>query len=196
MDDTIKIERAGKSNWFRDEPNIFQSAVRAVQIMLPSDNNNGLELTCNADLFSLAPETPRLSAQFFSPTWNETPVTDFKIPYEDFGLDYVFISYCDGLFGGNPLRVFKEAYRVLKTNGQLIVAFIDAKSPDGKAYIDNPDAAADAEQIVSNLTGAGFRNFEFVQTLFAPPDRIKEIQSARPGYGEGSFVIVQAHKKV
>lgn len=194
MDD--KIERAGKRNWFRDEPNIFQSAVRAVQIMLPSDNDNGLELTCNADWFSLAPGTPRLSAQSFSPPWNETPVTDFKIPYEDFRLDYVFISYCDGLFGGNPLCVFKEVYRVLKTNGQLIVAFIDAKSPDGKAYIDHLDLAADAEQIMFDLTGAGFRNFEFVQTLFAPPGQIKEIQSARPGYGEGSFVIVQAHKKV
>jgi SAM-dependent methyltransferase len=196
MDDTIKVERAGKSNWFRDEPNIFQSAVRAVQIMLPSDNKNGFELTCSANLLSLASGIPGLSAQSLSRPSNEAPITDFKLPYENFGLDYVFISYCDGLFGGDPLCVFKEVYRVLKTNGQLIVAFIDLKSPDGKAYVDNLDLAADAERIMFDLTGAGFRNFEFVQTLFAPPDQIKEIQFARPGYGEGSFVIVQAHKKV
>jgi SAM-dependent methyltransferase len=194
MDDTINIQRAWKGNWFRDDPVIFQSAVRALKTMLPSDNKNGLELTCGADWRSLASGTPRLSAHSFNPSGNFVP--DFKLPFEDFGLDYVFISYCDGLFGGDPLRIFKEAYRVLKTDGQLIVAFIDLKSPDGKAYIENAELAADAERIMFDLTGAGFRNFEFVQTLFAPPDQIKEIQYAKPGYGEGSLVLVQAHKKV
>lgn len=195
MDNTVKDEHGGKSNWFRDETNIFQSAVRAVQIMLPPDDKNGLELTCSAERFSLASGTPRFSAQSFSRLSDYAHVTDFKLPYENFSLDYIFISYCDGLFGGEPLCVFKEVYRVLKTNGQLIIAFIDARSPDGKAYIDHPDLAADAERIMFDLTAVGFRNFEFAQTLFAPPDQIKEIQSARPGYGEGSFVVVQAHKK-
>lgn len=195
MDDIVKIERTGKSNWFRDEPIILQSALRAVQVMLPSDTKNGLEITCSADWFSTALETPRLSPQSFGLPSNATHTNDVKLPFESYGLDYVFISYCDGVFGGEPSYVFKEVYRILKANGQLIVAFIDAKSPDGRTYIDNPERAADAEQIMFDLTGAGFRNFEFIQTLFAPPDQIKEIQSTKSGYGEGSFVIVQAHKK-
>jgi hypothetical protein len=42
---------------------------------------------------------------------------------------------------------------------------------------------------------AGFKNLEFNQTLFGDMDTIKEVQLPKPGYGEGSFVIVKAIKK-
>lgn len=193
MDDTVRVQHAGKRNWFRDEQIVFQSAIRAVQTMLPPGDKNGLELTCSAEWFPMVSENPRLIRQSLT---NTTHMHDIRLPFENLLLDYVFISYCDGLFGGDTSSVFKEVYRILKSNGQLIVAFIDAKSPDGKEYVNDPEQAADAERIMFDLTGAGFRNFEFAQTLFSSPEKIKEIQDIKPGFGEGAFVIVQAYKKM
>lgn len=164
--------------------------------MLPTGDKNGLQLTCSAEWFQIVSESPRLTRQSLALETNTTYKHNLRLPFENWLLDYVFISYCNGLFGGETASVFKEVYRILKSNGQLIVAFIDAKSPDGKEYIDDPEQAADAERIMFDLTGAGFRNFEFAQTLFSPPQKIKEMQPVKPGFGEGAFVIVQAYKKI
>jgi hypothetical protein len=39
-----------------------------------------------------------------------------------------------------------------------------------------------------------FQNLQFSQTLFRPLDEIKELEPAKPGYGEGSFVLIKAIK--
>ena len=45
------------------------------------------------------------------------------------------------------------------------------------------------------LSDAGFKSFEFNQTLFGDIDDIEKVQLPKPDYGEGSFVVVKAIKK-
>jgi hypothetical protein len=45
------------------------------------------------------------------------------------------------------------------------------------------------------LKEAGFKEFEYNQTLFGGLDEIKEVQLPKQGYGQGSFVVVKAIKK-
>ncbi|MGC1241513.1 MAG: methyltransferase domain-containing protein [Chryseosolibacter sp.] len=197
-DDPFKIVHYVNCNWFRNELPVFQSAVRAIQRMLPYENRKGWEITCGAGLFSRALDIPNLSIQsLFPPRFDAKQSHYLQLPFENLGLDFIFISYCEGHIL-DLSAIYDEVYRALKSNGVLVVAFIDSKSPDGKAYIEDPaeDLAPDAERILLDLTNAGFRNFEFAQTLFAPPDQIKAVQNTKPGYGEGSFVVIQAHKKV
>lgn len=42
---------------------------------------------------------------------------------------------------------------------------------------------------------AGFKDFEYNQTLFGELDEIKEVQLPKQSYGQGSFVVVKAVKK-
>jgi hypothetical protein len=45
------------------------------------------------------------------------------------------------------------------------------------------------------LKEAGFKDLEYVQTLFGTLDDIKRVQLPKQGYGEGSFVVAKAAKR-
>jgi hypothetical protein len=45
------------------------------------------------------------------------------------------------------------------------------------------------------LKEAGFKEFEYNQTLFGGLDEINEVQLPKEGFGQGSFVVVKAVKK-
>ena len=51
------------------------------------------------------------------------------------------------------------------------------------------------KRVKEMLTKAGFKGFIFVQTLFGELDEIETAQDTKPGYGEGSLVVVKAVKK-
>jgi len=50
------------------------------------------------------------------------------------------------------------------------------------------------DEVVSHLKMAGFKVFNFAQTIFHNLAEIKGIEPVREGYGEGSFVVVRAVK--
>ncbi len=50
------------------------------------------------------------------------------------------------------------------------------------------------DEVVSCLKKAGFKGFDFTQTIFHDLAEIKGIETVREGYGEGSFVVVKAVK--
>ncbi len=77
---------------------------------------------------------------------------------------------------------------------------MDYGSQAGRSYLDRHahgvffrNANFYGSAAVNNLlTGAGFCDLCWVQTLFDPPEEIKEIEPVRAGYGEGAFVVVKA----
>jgi hypothetical protein len=44
------------------------------------------------------------------------------------------------------------------------------------------------------LNQTGFKNFDFRQTIFNTADKIKKLEQAKKGYGEGSFIVIKAQK--
>lgn len=94
-------------------------------------------------------------------------------------------------------RAFREARRVLKDGGAIVVAFIDADSALGRLYQERKasnEFYADATfysvpEITARLRRAGFSGFEYRQTVFGPQDAP---YVPLEGYGAGGFVVIRA----
>lgn len=124
-----------------------------------------------------------------------------NIPFKALNFDFVlFVTICHL---DNIKAALKEAHRVLKQNGSVIIGFIDANQQIAKDYEANRKKSTffkhatfySVDRIQLLLKESGFKNLEFNQTLFGEIDEIKEIQTPKEGFGEGSFLVVKATKK-
>jgi SAM-dependent methyltransferase len=121
------------------------------------------------------------------------------LPFRDGTFDYGLIvtTIC---FVDDAGAMMCEARRILKPGGDLVIGFIDRESPLGRRYLAGRSenvfyrnatfySSHDVELL---LTDTGFGKLTWAQTLFEVSSDRAPIESARPGYGEGSFVVVRA----
>ena len=98
-------------------------------------------------------------------------------------------------FLDNIQAAFKEANRVLKTGGYLIVGFIDKESPIGKYYQQYINESPfykvatfySVEEIIFHLKEASFKKPNITQTIFHNLTEIKDVEPIKEGYGERFF---------
>lgn len=196
--------------WFQHYPFVFQSEIEAVREMLPEGENlSGIEVGLGTGQYSKALgikegiEPSRHMRDMARKRGVESMnAMAEELPYGDMRFDFVLMLFCVSYLKDIE-AAFKEAFRVLKRNGCLIVGFIDRDSVIGKEYeLRKHDSTFykharfyPVEKISDELTNAGFRHLEFNQTLFGTLDSIKERQPAKEGFGEGSFVVIKAVKK-
>jgi len=120
-----------------------------------------------------------------------------KLPYRDASFDYALMvtTIC---FVDDLKKSFEEACRVLRPGGSILVGFIDKESTLGQQYLTKRDksrfyAVAEfysAREVLELLTKTGFGKFQIRQTLLANEGE----QNIIEGYGQGSFVAIQAIK--
>jgi SAM-dependent methyltransferase len=196
--------------WYEEYPLVFRSEVEAFRQMLPErENLRGIEVGLGTGRFSQAlgikegiePSFPmrKLAVKRGIETMSAEPA---ELPYGDLCFDFVLMSFCISHFD-ELYAPFKEAYRVLKNDGSLILGFIDKDSPIGQYYERyKPENTFykhanfySVEKVLFTLSQVGFRGIKICQTLFGPLDEINTFQQAKAGYGEGSYIVVQARKK-
>lgn len=193
----------GPRHWHEKNSTAYLSALEAIKRMMPVDKKHGVQICQETHPPLTAPGVP-----VYRPSPART-IDGFargrcksvaRLPYDDCSLDFALICSCDGMADGQQL-LFKEVYRALGIRGLCIVAFIDVMSPFGEKYLLPPLLTADrrrsvnrTEKIMLELTHAGFKHYEFLQTLLGPPEEVREVQAPIRGYGQGSFVVVQAAK--
>jgi len=124
-----------------------------------------------------------------------------KLPYDNLSLNGVVMitSIC---FVDDVYQSFREAYRVLKKDGFLILAFVDKDSTVGKEYLKHKNKSMfykdasffSSKELYEILQQCGFEVSETCQTIFGKVVDIKEIQTVREGFGDGSFVVIKAKK--
>ena len=124
-----------------------------------------------------------------------------ELPFKDsqFELVLMVTTIC---FVDNLNLTFREAYRILKLGGYLIIGFVDKDSSLGKLYEQHKKNSVfykiatfySVKEVIYNLNKVGFKEFSFRQTIFHNLDEIKNVEPIKEGYGEGSFVVISARK--
>ena len=192
--------------WFEKNNLAYESQVEAVRSVLPP--GSGIEVGVGTGRFA-EPLGIKLGVD---PSESMREVAREKgvdvvpgvaedLPFPDKSLDFVLMVTVICFFDDVP-EAFKEAHRVLKPDGSLIVAFIDRGTPTGKVYDSNKHDSAfyqeatfySAAEVKAMLEGAGFASTKFVQTIFKDPREMTELEPVKEGSGEGVFCVGKAVK--
>lgn len=197
-------------DWFKKYPEVYLSEIAAVKeqlIKLP-ENIKGIEVGIGTGRFA-QPLGIKEGVEPSQEMADRARVRGIEVvngtaenlPYKDLNFDFVlFVTICHF---DNLKLALKEASRVLKHYGSIIIGFIDKDQVIGKAYEEKRNHSNffkyarfyTVNEVINSLNDAGFKNLEFNQTLFGALDEIKEVQLPKTGFGEGSFVVVKAIKK-
>lgn len=123
------------------------------------------------------------------------------IPFRDEIFDYVaiIVTIC---FVDEPDLVLKESLRVIKDGGKIILGFIDRDSWLGKIYMAKKHKSRfykdakfySTKEIIELLKNNSLSDISVYQTIFDPPDTIKNIQHYREGFDKGGFVVICGQK--
>ncbi|MDA8155125.1 MAG: class I SAM-dependent methyltransferase [Actinomycetota bacterium] len=193
--------------WFQRNRFAYQSELEAIRPLLPGQGD-GLEIGVGSGRFA-APlgikngiePSEAMGAIASQRGINVTNGVAEALPFNDSMFDFALMvtTIC---FVDNPGLAVKEAYRVLKPGGALIIGLIDKDSPLGAFYqahknesvFYGPATFYSVDEVVAFLKDTGFTDFRIVQTLFTNPADLKSIEPAKEGRGEGSFVVVKAVK--
>ncbi|MBL7858905.1 MAG: methyltransferase domain-containing protein [Cyclobacteriaceae bacterium] len=195
--------------WYDQYPAVFKSEVEALRDMLPERKSlTGIEVYLGSGRLAQAlgimegvEPSAKMRTLAVRRGIDVMNASAESLPYKDLKFDIVLISLCKR-FVHQLAGSFKEAYRVLKNEGALVVGFLDNNSTLGRAVADHQAddnfyrsvAFYPVNTIVSAITQAGFRHITITQTLFGSLEEITTMQVARRGYGEGSFVVLKALK--
>ena len=194
--------------WFEKNRFAFESELQAVKTLLPT-SGTGIEIGVGTGRFA-APLGIKLGVEPSRKMGNIARQKGIEVldgvaeelPFDDAQFDFALMvtTIC---FLDDIEESFKEAFRVLKTDGTLIIGFVDRKSPVGMMYEKHKDENVfykeatffSVDEVVSFLKKAGFKDFTFSQTIFSHLNEINNIEPVKEGYGEGSFVVIRGVKK-
>ncbi|MGB2601724.1 MAG: class I SAM-dependent methyltransferase [Candidatus Omnitrophota bacterium] len=123
-----------------------------------------------------------------------------RLPFKKGTFDHVAVIVTLS-FVRNPGKVLKEAARVLKRNGIIIIGMIDRDSFLGEYYrrkkgvFYSKAKLLKVHKVTELLIKAGFGGISYGQTIFFLPGKMRSIHRTRKGSGKGGFVVIKAEKR-
>jgi ubiquinone/menaquinone biosynthesis C-methylase UbiE len=199
--------------WYNEMPGlfIFLSELKAVQVLLPE--GTGLELGVGAGMFAsklktglgIDPAIEMLRLAKKRGIDNVIQATAEYIPIRNGLLDYVLLLFTI-CFLKDPVISFKEARRILRRRGSLVVSFIPASSSWGRLCEEKKHAGHPVycharfyglEKVCRMLRECGLRVNNGRSTLMQPPHSFSRVEEpsadlqAESSYG---LIVLKAEK--
>lgn len=188
--------------WFVENRILFQSELLALKHVVPVEKK-GVEIGIGSGIFAeqlgirhgIDPSETMLEYARQRGLEVQNGVAE-NLPYENGSFDFaVFInSIC---FIDNPDLAVKEAYRILKNEGEIIIAILDKETRFGR-FLESEKKKSpfyrharffSVPEIRELLEKNKFRVTQTVQTLENPAT--SKIENPVEGYGKGSFVVIK-----
>jgi len=196
-------------SWFERNVRVYKAELRAIKGALPPAGR-GLEIGVGTGRFAgpLGIHTgidpsPAMAAiartRGIEVIIGKAELLPFAAEEFDYAVMITTICFVDDMD-----RAFREAARVLKTSGCLVVGFIDRDSLLGKLYEARKDRDKfyhdarfySVEEVTNRMREAGFEEPIAWQTVFCSAGSIAHEQLVKPGHGEGSFVVLKSMKRL
>ena len=192
-------------NWYERNKFAYFSELGAIRKALPK-KGKGLEIGVGTGRFAAS-----LGIRFgIDPSRNMVEIAKQRgvdarvgvgedLPFKGRAFDYVAIIITLS-FVKDPEKVLKEAKRVLKRNGRLVIGIIDKDSFLGKFYQRKKGIFykkanfLSVEEVADLLKTMGFKRFSYYQTISTFPDRMSLIEEPKKGFGKGAFVVISAQE--
>lgn len=196
--------------WFDENEKAYQSEVLAMKELIPENSEKGVEIGVGTGRFAtrLGIKEGVEPSNKMAEVARDRGVNVIKgkaedLPLEDesYDLAVMVTTIC---FVDDLEQSFREAHRILKDGGQMVLGFVPGDSEIGRFYKENE--ADDrfysianfftAEEVLEELKSAGFVSLETVQTLTRGLEAANaRVEEPGEGYGEGSFVVVRGIKR-
>lgn len=195
-------------SWFDEHIPAYQTELNAVKELLP-ENKKGIEVGVGTGRFA-APlgitigidPSKEMSSMAKMRGINIIRGVAESLPVKNNSIDFLLMVtvIC---FLKDLKSSFREALRVLRPDGSIIIGFIDKKSSIGRSYekkkqgsvFYSPAKFRSVNEVKNLLEKTGFSDFSTVQTLFNKPEEIKKQEQFIKGYGKGSFVVIRGIKQ-
>ena len=193
--------------WYEKYKAVYESELLAIQELLPK-TGEGIEIGVGTGRFASRlgikkGVEPVAQMGAIAKTRGIEVVSSLAeaLPISKGKFDYVLFVTIEHL--ADPEMAFKEAHRILKPEGALIVAFIDKERPLGLQYQKNKQNSTfyhdanfySVDEVLGFLKNQEFRDFEFAQTLFGRTlEACNVMQKPVNRYGKRSFVVIRAYK--
>ena len=198
--------------WFdKDGSLIFFIEVRAFKSLLPSLPKPWLEIGVGSGRFAQAlgietgvdpsielVEMARRRGVIAFLGWGEQELFDEEL----FGTVFLVVTLC---FLGSPLKVLKEAKRILMPGGKIVLGLVLKESPWGQFYQLKKAQGHrfykfatfyTYDEVLALLEQAGFSTEKVVSMLFQKPNKVQHVEKPKEGYfPDAGFTIIVAGKR-
>ncbi len=191
--------------WFERNEAVFLSELGLIKSFIP-DGLNGIEIGSGSGRFALplgikmgiepSKEMAKLSLKKGLKVIRAY-AENLPLPDNAFDFAALITTIC---FLDDPARALKEAFRVIKPGGFILIGFVPLESKIGRFYFENKDKSRFYKQakfyrvreVMGLLKSAGFTGLESKQTLFEFKNKI---QPFKRGHDTGGFVVLKSYKK-
>jgi len=192
--------------WYLKHSAVYQSEILAIQQAIPQ-HKTGIEIGVGTGRFAkpLKIEFGVEPSENMARVAEQRGITVYKasaekLPIDNATFDFVLMVTTVCFLSDIP-KSFSEVHRILKPNGEIILAIIDKNSELGKKYEKEKSSNKfyqdahfhSTEELTAILQQSHFQNFQYWQTLIKLNEN--EIEKPEKGYGQGSFVVIKAQKK-
>ncbi|MBN2542198.1 bifunctional hydroxymethylpyrimidine kinase/phosphomethylpyrimidine kinase [bacterium] len=208
--------------WFDKNKNVFESEFFAEKYFLENPQNS-VSIGVGSGLFAsrlgieFGVEPSEQMAKLAEKRGIKVKIGMAEnVPYENEKFNTVLLGTVLS-YAAEPKKAVEEAYRILKPKGHIVVSFVTGEGSYAMLYDlaylrgkHDPEISPEypypikfikgthwlsTSEVSNLLTGAGFINLKYVQTLTKHPKYTNdETEKPTEGYQSGDYIVIQGEK--